>query len=81
MHDQDRVTAEGRGRETMETPEIQEVEKIQNRLKDKEGEIQRVMIETETGTRKKVDGMNMMMIAPTVWSPRGKNSVQKYECI
>jgi len=56
----------------METPEIQEVEKNQNRLKDKEGEIQRVMIETETGTRKKVDGMNMMMIAPTVWSPRVK---------
>lgn len=79
MHDQDRVTVEGRG--TMATPEIQEVEKNQNRLKHKEGEIQRVMIGTETGTRRKVGGMNMMMIAPTVWSPQGENSVQKYECI
>lgn len=79
MYDQDRVIVEGRG--TMVTPENQEVEKNQNRLKDKEGEIQRVMIGTETGTRKKVDGMNMMMIAPTVWSPQGKNSVQRCECI
>lgn len=79
MGDQDRVTVEGRG--TMVTPEIQEVAKNQNRLKLKEGEIQRVMTGTETGTRKKVDGMNMMMIALTVWNLQGKNSVQKYECI
>jgi len=79
MDDQDRVTVEGKG--TMATPEIQEVEKNQNRLKHKEEEIQRVMTGTETGTRKKVDGMNMMMIAPTVWSPQGKNSVQKFECV
>jgi hypothetical protein len=39
------------------------------------------MTGTETGTRKKVDGMNMMMIVLTVWSPQGKNSVQKYECV
>ena len=65
----------------MAIPEIQEVEKNQNHLKHNEGEIQRVMTGTETGTRKKVDGMNMMMTALTVWSLQGKNSVQKCECM
>jgi hypothetical protein len=37
------------------------------------------MIGTKTGTRKKVDGMNTMMIVLIVWSPQGKKSVQKYQ--
>jgi hypothetical protein len=37
------------------------------------------MTGTETGTRKKVDGMNMMMTAPIVWSPRGKKAIWKYK--